>query len=158
MVRKPRLVRASGIIAAFAMAVGALAAVTMSGGSAQAAGVGTGTGWLHTNGSKIVDANGNTIRLTGLNWFGMETDNATFHGLWAGKPATWTEQVDHMASLGYNSIRVPYTGSLVHSRAAPPANSDSNPDLAGLNPMQILDKIVNYAGSKGMRIILDRHR
>ncbi len=119
----------------------------------------TGTGYLHTSGNKIVDSTGATVRLTGLNWFGMETDNHTFHGLWAGRNATWQMQIDHMAQLGYNTIRVPYTGDSLRSGAqATSVNSDSNPDLIGLSPMQILDKVVNYAGSKGMRIILDRHR
>ena len=37
-------------------------------------------------------------------------------------------------------------------------NSFTNPDLVGLSPLQILDNVINYAGSKGMRVILDRHR
>jgi endoglucanase len=136
---------------------GAVVLATVSAGPAMAAG--TGTGYLHTSGSKIVDSTGATVRLTGLNWFGMETDNHTFHGLWAGRTATWRMQIDHMAQLGYNTIRVPYTGDSLRSGAqATSINSDSNPDLLGLSPLQILDQIVNYAGSKGMRIILDRHR
>ncbi len=68
---------------------------------------GTGTGYLHTSGNKIVDSTGTTVRLTGINWFGMETDNKTFHGLWAN--VTWRSQVDHMAQLGYNTLRVPFS-------------------------------------------------
>jgi endoglucanase len=124
-----------------------------------ASAAGTGTGYLHTNGNKIVDSAGATVRLTGLNWFGMETDNHTFHGLWANAPATWTGQIDRMASLGFNTLRVPYTGdSLRPGATATSVNTFTNPDLAGLTPLQILDKVVNYAGSKGMRVILDRHR
>jgi endoglucanase len=146
-----------GAAALVTVAATALAAVTLAAGPAAAAG--TGTGYLHTNGNKIVDSTGATVRLTGLNWFGMETDNHTFHGLWAGKPATWTQQLDHMAQLGFNTIRVPYTGDSLRSGAqATSINSDTNPDLVGLSPLQILDKVVNYAGGKGMRIILDRHR
>ena len=159
MIRRPRLSRTVGAAAAATIAAGALAAVTLTGTSATAAAAGTGTGYLHTNGSKIVDSSGNVVRLTGLNWFGNETDIGTFHGLWAGKPVTWTQQLDHMASLGYNTIRVPYTGSVVRStKAVTGVNSDTNPDLQGLTGLQILDRVVNYAGSKGMRIILDRHR
>ncbi len=135
----------------------ALVAVTIS--ATPAAAAGTGTGFLHTSGSKIVDSTGATVRLTGLNWFGMETDNHTFHGLWAGRNATWRMQIDHMAQLGFNTIRVPFTGdSLRPGAQATSINSDSNPDLVGLSPMQILDKVVGYSGQKGMRIILDRHR
>src|SRR5262245_18638433 len=127
--------------------------------SAPAMAAGTGTGYLHTSGSKIVDSTGATVKLTGINWFGMETDNHTFHGLWAGRNATWKMQIDHMAQIGFNTIRVPYTGDSLRSGAtATSINTDSNPDLIGLSPLQILDQVVNYAGSKGMRIILDRHR
>ena len=156
---KRRLMRFGGVFTAVTLAAGVLTVVTLSTGTAQAATGGTGTGYLHTSGNKILDSTGATVRLTGLNWFGMETDNHTFHGLWAGKPATWTEQLDHMAALGYNTIRVPYTGSSIAAGVIPNSiNTDTNPDLIGLTSMQILDKVVGYAGSKGMRIILDRHR
>jgi endoglucanase len=135
----------------------ALVAVTIS--ATPAAAAGTGTGFLHTSGNKIVDSTGATVRLTGINWFGMETDNHTFHGLWAGRNATWKMQIDHMAQLGFNTIRVPYTGdSLRPGAQATSINTDSNPDLVGLSPLQILDKVVEHAGQKGMRIVLDRHR
>ncbi|GIH28552.1 hypothetical protein Aph01nite_68620 [Acrocarpospora phusangensis] len=125
--------------------------------SAPAMAAGTGTGYLHTSGNKIVDATGATVRITGINWFGMETDNKTFHGLWAS--VTWRSQIDHMAQLGYNTIRVPYSDDALKAGAvATGINDFTNPDLIGLSPLQILDKVIEYAGTKGMRIILDRHR
>ncbi|MFD1045986.1 aldehyde dehydrogenase family protein [Kibdelosporangium lantanae] len=118
---------------------------------------GTGTGYLHTSGNQIVDSAGATVRLTGLNWFGMETDNKTFHGLWAN--VTWKSQIDHMAQLGYNTIRVPYSNDALKPGAVATGINDwVNPDLVGLSPLQILDRVIAYAGQKGMRIILDRHR
>jgi endoglucanase len=136
---------------------GAISAVTLGGGTASAATGGTGTGFLSARGSQLVDANGNAVRLTGLNWFGMETDNKTFHGLWSDQ--TWKSQLDHMASLGFNTIRVPYSNDVLKAGAAANSiNSYTNPDLTGLSPLQILDKVIDYAGSKGMRILLDRHR
>lgn len=129
--------------------------LVVTGSPANAAG--TGTGYLHTSGNKIVDSTGATVRLTGINWFGMETDNKTFHGLWANNP--WKSQLDLMASLGYNTIRVPFSDDALKPGAqATSVNTYSNPDLIGLSPLQILDKVVDYAGQKGMRIILDRHR
>jgi endoglucanase len=158
---RPHSRRGRGVLAAAASvltaAAAALVALTVS--ATPAAAAGTGTGYLHTSGNKIVDSTGATVRLTGLNWFGMETDNHTFHGLWAGRNATWRMQIDHMAQLGFNTIRVPFTGDSLRSGAqATSINTDSNPDLIGLSPLQILDKVVDYAGQKGMRIILDRHR
>ncbi|MEV4324996.1 cellulase family glycosylhydrolase [Microbispora rosea] len=141
-----------GLATAAAMAATVL---VVTGSPANAAG--TGTGYLHTSGNKIVDSTGATVRLTGINWFGMETDNKTFHGLWANNP--WKSQLDLMASLGYNTIRVPFSDDALKPGAqATSVNTYSNPDLIGLSPLQILDKVVDYAGQKGMRIILDRHR
>ena len=92
---------------------------------------GTGSGFLSTDGSRIVDATGQEVRLTGINWFGMETDNHTFHGLWANAPATWTGQLDRMAELGFNTLRIPYTGdSLRPDAEASSVNAYTNPDLA----------------------------
>jgi endoglucanase len=156
MASRRRLIRLVGGTATLAMvAAGAAVAITVAAGPALAAG--TGTGYLHTSGRQILDSNNVVVRLTGINWFGMETDNLTFHGLWANR--TWRSQIDQMAQLKFNTIRVPYTDAALRPGAqATSINTFSNPDLIGLTPLQILDLIVNYAGSKGMRIILDRHR
>ncbi|MFI7044004.1 cellulase family glycosylhydrolase [Streptosporangium sandarakinum] len=139
-----------------ALAVTSALAVVFVSSPAGAAG-GTGTGYLHTSGNKIVDSAGATVRLTGINWFGMETDNRTFHGLWSSNP--WRSQIDKMASLGYNTLRVPFSNDALKPGAtATSVNDYVNPDLAGNTPLQILDKVIAYAGGKGMRIILDRHR
>src|SRR5690349_23263757 len=149
--RSSRVRRFAALGSALALLAGVACAMLLNTTVASAASGGTGTGYLHTNGNKIVDSTGATVRLTGLSWFGMETDNHTFHGLWAGKPVTWTQQIDHMASLGFNTIRVPYTGDSLRSGAAATSiNTDTNPDLIGLSPLQILDKVVAYAGQKGM--------
>ncbi|NES12847.1 MULTISPECIES: cellulase family glycosylhydrolase [Micromonospora] len=147
-----------GALAALATAAaGVLVAAAVSTTPAAAATGGTGTGYLHTSGNKIVDSTGATVRLTGINWFGMETDNKTFHGLWSSNP--WRSQLDTMARLGYNTLRIPWSNDAVKPGAtATGINDFVNPDLVGLSPLQILDKVIDYAGSKGMRVILDRHR
>ena len=161
--RQTWFIRACGATAALALATTGFAAVTAASpataasSTTAAASGGTGTGFLSTSGSKIIDSTGTEVKLTGVNWFGMETTNETFHGLWANTP--WKTMMDQMASLGYNTIRVPYSGdALKAGAAATSVNNTSNADLVGLSPLQILDKVVAYAGDKGMRIILDRHR
>ncbi len=159
MRRQPRRRAVTGALCALVTAVMSVFFVfVVNAPPAHAAGApGTGVGYLHTNGNQIVDSTGATVRLTGVNWFGMETDNHTFHGLWAN--VTWKSMMDQMASLGFNTIRVPFAGdALVPGAQASSINTNTNPDLVGLTPMQILDKVVAYAGQKGMRIILDRHR
>lgn len=153
--RPASLAAASAILLA---AVTALAAAALPAGPAAAQTTGTGTGYLSTNGNRIVDATGAEVRLTGINWFGMETGNHTFHGLWANAPATWQGQIERMADLGFNTIRVPYVGeSLEPGATASGINDFTNPDLVGLHPLEILDRVIEHAGSLGMRVILDRH-
>ncbi len=148
----PKLLR--GALAALLLAAGTAAVLTVT---APASAAGTGTGYLRTSGNRIVDSTGATVRLTGINWFGMETDNKTFHGLWSSNP--WRGQLDTMARLGYNTLRVPYSNDALKPGAvATGINDFVNPDLVGNTPLQILDKVIAYAGGKGMRVILDRHR
>jgi endoglucanase len=118
--------------------------------------VGSGTGFWHTNGSQIVDANGQPVRITGINWFGMETSTFVPHGLWA---RNWADMLDQVKSLGYNTLRLPFCNQAFDPGSTPNSiDFNRNPDLAGLNSLQILDKIVERAGEIGLRIFLDRHR
>ena len=159
--------RASGPASLAALALALVTALTASGGPTQAhdlgrvapvasTGNGTGTGYWHASGSKLLDSRNQPVRMTGVNWFGGETSNNTFHGLWT---RSYTDMIDQMVGLGYNSIRLPYSDDLFKPGVT--ANSidySKNPDLQGLTPLQVFDKVINYAGSKGMRVFLDRHR
>ena len=142
---------------AVAAAVG-LAVTTVSPihAAATTSSAGTGTGYYHTVGSQIVDSTGTPVRMTGLNWFGAETGNYTFHGLWS---RNYKDMVDQMASLGYNTVRVPYSNQLFDPGSTPNSiDANSNPDLMGLSGIQILDKVIGYIAGKGMRVVLDQHR
>jgi endoglucanase len=114
------------------------------------------SGYLHTDGSKIVDASGKEVRLTGISWFGMETSTYAPNGLWTRSMASF---LDQMKSLGYNSVRVPFCSQMFDAGSTPNSiDQNSNPDLVGLSPIQILDKLVAGAKARGLKIILDRHR
>ncbi|PEG40595.1 chitinase [Mycolicibacterium duvalii] len=113
-------------------------------------------GYFQTAGNQIVDAAGNPVQIAGVNWFGMESDIFAPHGLWT---RNYKEMMDQMAALDFNTIRLAYSSQMLHTTAAPSGiDFHKNPDLAGLSPLQIMDKIVDYAGELGMRIILDHHR
>jgi aryl-phospho-beta-D-glucosidase BglC (GH1 family) len=86
----------------------------------------------------------------------METSNFAPHGLWA---RGYRDMMDQMKSLGYNTIRLPFSNQLFDPGSTPNGvNYALNADLQGLNGLQILDKIVDYAGKIGLRILLDHHR
>lgn len=114
------------------------------------------SGALHTEGGHLVNAAGNRVILTGINWFGLETESFAPHGLWA---RNWEEILDQVRELGFNTIRLPYSNALFDAGSVPNSvNYELNPDLEGLSGLEIMDKIVEGAGERGIRIILDRHR
>ncbi len=113
-------------------------------------------GWLSTSGNQIVDAAGQSVQIAGVNWFGFESTNMSPDGLWA---RNYKDMMNQMVSLGFNTIRLPFSTDMLHSTAqANGINYADNPDLAGLTPLQVMDKIVDYAGQVGLKIILDHHR
>lgn len=112
--------------------------------------------FLHTQGSQILDANNQPVNINGINWFGLETPNFTPHGLWS---RSYKEIMDQIKNLHYNTIRLPYSNQAFDSNSIPNGiDYGKNPDLQGLSPLRIMDKIVEYAGQIGLKIILDRHR
>lgn len=113
-------------------------------------------GYFKTAGNQIVDANGQVIRIAGVNWFGMESSNYAPHGLWT---RGYKEMMDQMKQTGFNTIRLPFSNQLFDAASKPNGiDFSKNPDLQNLNGLQIMDKIVEYAGKIGLRIFLDRHR
>jgi endoglucanase len=112
--------------------------------------------YLHTSGNKIVDASNTAVGLGGLNWFGFETSNNVPHGLWS---RNYKDILDQIKSLGYNVIRLPFSNAVLQAGVMPNSiNYSLNPDLANLTSLQVMDRIINDAGARGIRIILDNHR
>jgi endoglucanase len=121
---------------------------------------GVGAGYWHTSGNQILDAAGNPVRIAGINWYGFETPDEVAHGLWA---QDYHAIVDDIKNLGYNTIRIPFSNQMVETPIAPQNigfynNGPINTDIKGLNSLQILDKIIAYAGVDGLKVILDDHR
>jgi endoglucanase len=113
-------------------------------------------GPLRTVKSNIVDQSGRVVYLTGVSWFGMESQTFCPHGLWV---RNWQQMLDQIAQCGFNSIRLPYSNQ-IFDKASIPNGIDfiKNPDLKGLTGLEIMDRVVHGAGQRGLRVILDRHR
>ena len=115
-----------------------------------------GPGWFSTSGNQIVDSAGHSVQIAGVNWFGFESSNLAPHGLWT---RGYQDMMNQMKDLGFNTIRLPFSNDTIHSSGTPNGiDFSQNPDLQGLTAMQIMDKIVAYAGEIGLKIILDHHR
>jgi aryl-phospho-beta-D-glucosidase BglC (GH1 family) len=67
--------------------------------------------------------------------------------------------LDQIKSLGYNSIRVPFCTQLFDPGSTPNGiDFNQNPDLVGLSGPDVLDHLIAGARSRGLKVILDRHR
>jgi Ca2+-binding RTX toxin-like protein/aryl-phospho-beta-D-glucosidase BglC (GH1 family) len=112
-------------------------------------------GFLSTSGNQIVDGAGQPVKISGVNWFGLESTRYAPDGLHA---RSYQSMMDQMAELGFNTIRLPYSDELFLNGLPTGIDFGLNPDLVGLTGLEILDEIVAYAGRIGLRIILDHHR
>jgi endoglucanase len=96
------------------------------------------------------------VRLTGLSWFGLETANYAPHGLWT---RSMDGLLDQVVQLGFNVLRLPFCNQMLDPGSTPNGiDYNKNPDLQGLKPVDILDKLVAKAGQRKLRVFLDRHR
>jgi aryl-phospho-beta-D-glucosidase BglC (GH1 family) len=113
-------------------------------------------GYYSTSGNQIIDANGDPVRLKSVNWFGMEGFLGVPDGLYT---RNWQDMMEQMRELGFDSIRLPFSLENIRPGAMPNNIVYSiNPDLRGLTNLEVMDKVVDYAGQLGMKIILDCHR
>ena len=121
-----------------------------AGGSLLPAGV------LSTRGNQIVGLDGTPVRIAAVNWYGLESGQFAPQGLWV---RSYQSMMDQMAHLGFNAIRLPFSLDLFKPGAVPSGiDYGINPGLQGLTGPQVMDKIVSYAGSIGLKVILDDHR
>ncbi|MFJ4714040.1 cellulase family glycosylhydrolase [Streptomyces sp. NPDC088785] len=116
-----------------------------------------GAGYWHTSGRRILDEQNQPVRMAGVNWFGFETANYVAHGLWS---RDYRSMIDQMKSLGYNTIRLPYSDDIFKNTVPNGITyaNGLNSDLKDLGSLAVMDKIVDYAGAIGLKVVLDRHR
>jgi endoglucanase len=68
--------------------------------------------------------------------------------------------LDQTKAEGCNTLRLPYSNQMFDAGSTPNGidfSGGKNADLQGLTPIQVMDRIVAYAGSLGLKVILDRH-
>ena len=154
--RPPRaLTAALGL--ALAMTGGAVASTATAAAPATAAP--PATDWLHVSGNQIVDAAGNPVWLTGTNWFGFNASERVFHGLWS---ANITNVTKSMADRGINLVRVPISTQLLlewknGQAAVPNVNTSANPELAGMDSLEIFEFWLDLCETYGIKVLLDVH-
>jgi endoglucanase len=112
---------------------------------------------LSTQGSKLVDAKGETVFLRGVNWFGIETELHAPDGL---SIRDYKDMLLQIKSSGYNLIRLPYSVQSLRSQDVHGINYQlgSNQELQGKSPLEVMDAVIQEANRQGILILLDSHR
>jgi endoglucanase len=77
------------------------------------------------------------------------------HVLWG---RNYKSIIDQIKSMGFNCIRLPLSADINGSTMPQSLATYFNPDLNGLTTLQLLIKVVDYAGSVGVYVFLDCHR
>lgn len=137
-------------------AIGSLTSIFLLISSIQPVPLQASSGYWRTDGGRIVDTNNQTVRVAGVNWFGLETGSYAPHGLWS---RNYKDLMNQIKDLGFNTIRLPFSNEVLNSSTKPNGiDYQLNPDLANLSSLEIMDRVVSYAGAIGLRVVLDRHR
>jgi hypothetical protein len=108
-------------------------------------------GYLHTNGSQIVDQNNNPVRIcsVGWGWYGGTP--------WGLESFSYKHALQTIVSNGINCVRICTDDAQVLNNSSVCVNISVNPDLAGLKYNQILQAVVNYGASIGLKFVIESH-
>lgn len=114
---------------------------------------------LATQGNQIVDANGQSVQLAGVNWYGMNTSAYVPDGLWA---RDYKSMLSQMKQIGFNLIRIPFSYDALYAGAdkiedAINYSFGANSELVGKRPIEVLDAIIQEAGRQGLLVLLENH-
>lgn len=116
-----------------------------------------GKGFWSTKEGKIVDKDGNIVRIAGVNW-GFNPYNSKWYGqLFGSTKANYRDMIKAIKTYGFNTIRLTWIDYQTDPQCKFDNSGKKNDELVGLTCLQVLDKIVEYAGQLNLRIILDHH-
>ncbi len=128
--------------------------------------------WLHAEGSRLYDSDGNEVWITGANWFGFNCGENILHGLWS---ADIDELLSSIADHGINCLRMPISTELLLSWmngtpnecSSVSAGNDApyyviNPDFLNddgslKNSMELFDIIMGKCKKYGIKVMIDIH-
>ena len=121
--------------------------------------------YLTVSGNKLYDSTGKEVRLTGVNWFGFETQLKSPHGIWKRDMKSVLQQIK---DLGFNTIRVPWCNEMLDPGASvnvPSYGADPYTGISPMNeeettvstPIELMDIFVNWCQENDMKIVLDNH-
>jgi len=110
---------------------------------------------LHTDGHRIVDASGRSVRLTSVNWYGFDQKEYVAGGL---DHAPLAKIIAQIQAIGVNSVRLPWANETLEHDPLPPAYAvAANPQFKGKHAMEIMDAVIAALARAHIMVIIDNH-
>mmetsp|Transcript_23214 Transcript_23214/g.39650 ORF Transcript_23214/g.39650 Transcript_23214/m.39650 type:complete len:867 (+) Transcript_23214:90-2690(+) len=113
---------------------------------------------LRARGRHIVNQRGERFKFAGVNWYGASDSYHVVGGL---DTRPLDEICVSVAAMGFSVVRLPFSSQMLRLSAAdvPAAAIDYrlNPELRGLRPLEIFDKVVHGLGNAGVAVVLNNH-
>lgn len=110
---------------------------------------------LHTEGYRIVDADGHPVRLASANWYGFDEQEYVAGGL---DHAPLAVIIDQIHQIGLNSIRLPWANeTLERNPVVPDYAVAANPQFKGKHAMDVMDAVIDALARAHILVVLDNH-
>jgi endoglucanase len=110
---------------------------------------------LSTAGRHVVDAKGRRFKLASINWYGASDELFIPGGLDVQHRSVLAHTIK---KLGFNSVRLPYADELVmRNPVILPHLVIANPDLAGLQALDVFEAVVTALTDAGIAVIVNNH-
>ncbi|EFA77783.1 putative cellulase [Heterostelium album PN500] len=108
-----------------------------------------------TSGTQL-QMNGQTIRVQGIAWFGLETLTFSPGGL---QTKSVEQLLDVLVAQKFNVLRLPFSVDMILKPRMPnQINYGLNPNLAGLNAFQVFEYITKACATRGILVVAEMHR
>lgn len=110
---------------------------------------------LRTKGRDIVDQNGKRFKLSSVNWYGASDELFIPGGLDVQHRDTIANTI---RSLGFNSVRMPYSDEMViFNPEVPPHLLSANRDLMGKRALDVFEATVTALTDAGIAVVINNH-
>jgi endoglucanase len=110
---------------------------------------------LRTDSRWIIDHNGQRFKLASINWYGAESSDYTVAGLDFADLDTIARSI---RSLGFNSVRLPFSNEMVEQNPlVAAARLSKNPQLQGKRALEVFDAVIHALAHQGLVVVLDNH-